>query len=104
MKNPAEAHWIESTIKFRQAVAREFEHLVREGVAVAEIPEVEIRVGRCQGNLRRRAAVRQERREWDSCVVGALEFKIVSRQPLSAQTQGFYVLTPVQGLGKLQVH
>jgi hypothetical protein len=39
-KNPAEAHWIESAIKFRQAVAREFERLVREGVAVAEIPEV----------------------------------------------------------------
>ncbi len=38
MKNPAEAHWIEST---RQAVAREFERLVREGVAVAEMPEVE---------------------------------------------------------------
>jgi len=31
----------ESTIKFRQAVAREFERLVREGVAIAEIPEVE---------------------------------------------------------------
>lgn len=41
MKNPAEAHWIESSIKFRQAVAREFERLVREGAAVAEIPEVE---------------------------------------------------------------
>jgi len=40
-KNPAEAHWIESTIKFRQAVASEFERLVREGVAVAEMPELE---------------------------------------------------------------
>jgi len=41
MKNPVEAHWIESTIKFRQAVAEEFERLVREGVAVTEVPEVE---------------------------------------------------------------
>ena len=41
MKNPVEAHWIESTIKFRQAVAREFERLVRSGAAVAEILEVE---------------------------------------------------------------
>jgi hypothetical protein len=35
-KNPAEAHWIESSIKFRQA-----ERLVWEGVAVAEMSEVE---------------------------------------------------------------
>jgi len=39
--NPAEAHWIESSIKFREVVAREFERLVREGAAVAEMPEVE---------------------------------------------------------------
>lgn len=41
MKNPAEAHWIESTIKFRQAVAREFERLVREGVPSADLPDAD---------------------------------------------------------------
>lgn len=39
--HPEEAYFVERTLKFRQAVAREFERLVREGVPVAEIPEVE---------------------------------------------------------------
>jgi hypothetical protein len=39
--HPEEAHGIESAIKFRQAVAREFERLVREGIAIAEMPEGE---------------------------------------------------------------
>src|SRR6266404_9993545 len=39
--NPREAHWIESTLKFREAVGREFERLVRDGVPVADLPEVE---------------------------------------------------------------
>jgi hypothetical protein len=33
--------WIEATLKFRQAVVREFERLVREGVSVVELPEIE---------------------------------------------------------------
>src|SRR2546422_9998592 len=41
MKNPAEAHWIESSIKFRQAVAGEFEHLVREDVPSDDLPDAD---------------------------------------------------------------
>jgi len=36
-----DAHWMEATLRFRQAVAREFERLVREGVPAAETPEAE---------------------------------------------------------------
>ena len=34
--HPEEAHSIEKSLKFRQAVAREFERLVREGISVSE--------------------------------------------------------------------
>jgi hypothetical protein len=40
---PEDAHWIESTLKFRQATLEAFESLVREGVPVADLPEVEER-------------------------------------------------------------
>ena len=36
-----EAYSIDRNLKFRLAVAREFERLVREGVPVADLPEVE---------------------------------------------------------------
>ena len=36
-----DTYWIESALKFRQAVAHEFERLVREGVPVVELAEVE---------------------------------------------------------------
>jgi len=39
--NAEDAYWIEANLKFRQAVGREFERLVREGVPVVELPEVE---------------------------------------------------------------
>lgn len=39
--HPEEAYFIEKCIKFRQAVALEFETLLREGVPVAELPEAE---------------------------------------------------------------
>jgi len=38
---PEEAHSIDQNLKFRQAVGREFECLVRGGVPVADLPEVE---------------------------------------------------------------
>jgi hypothetical protein len=38
---PEEAYGIDRTLKFRQAVLEEFERLVREGVRVADLPEVE---------------------------------------------------------------
>jgi hypothetical protein len=39
--HPEEAHAVESNLKFRNSVAREFERLVREGIPVAELPEEE---------------------------------------------------------------
>jgi hypothetical protein len=39
--HPGDVGWIEVALKFRQAVAREFERLVREGVPVVELPEIE---------------------------------------------------------------
>ena len=39
--HPEEAHSIERTLKFRLSVAREFERPVREGVPVADLPDVE---------------------------------------------------------------
>jgi hypothetical protein len=39
--HPEEAHGIEKNLKFRQAVLEEFERLVRDGVSVADLPEVE---------------------------------------------------------------
>jgi hypothetical protein len=39
--HPEEAHSIERNLKFRLSVAREFECLVREGIPVADLPEVE---------------------------------------------------------------
>lgn len=39
--NPHEAHWIELTLKFRSRVLEVFERLVREGIPVADLPEVE---------------------------------------------------------------
>ena len=40
-RHPEEAHFIETTLKFRLSVAREFERLVCEGVPVADLPETE---------------------------------------------------------------
>jgi hypothetical protein len=37
----ADSGWIEAALKFREAVAREFEHLVREGLPAAELQEIE---------------------------------------------------------------
>lgn len=39
--NPHEAHWIESSLKFRQVVLEEFERLVGASVSVADLPEEE---------------------------------------------------------------
>jgi hypothetical protein len=39
--HPEEAFSIEKSLKFRLAVAGEFERLVREGVPLADLPEVE---------------------------------------------------------------
>lgn len=39
--NPHEAHWIESSLKFRLAVLSEFERLVREGLPAVDLPEGE---------------------------------------------------------------
>jgi hypothetical protein len=39
--NSAEARWVEKILKFRNAVANEFELLVRAGDAVSELPEIE---------------------------------------------------------------
>lgn len=39
--NPQEAHWVESTLKFRSRVLEVFEGLVHEGLPVAVSPEVE---------------------------------------------------------------
>jgi hypothetical protein len=39
--HPEEAYSIERSLKFRQAVAQEFERLVREGVPVADVPQEE---------------------------------------------------------------
>ena len=39
--HPEEAHSIDRNLKFRLSVARQFERLVREGVPVADLPEVE---------------------------------------------------------------
>ena len=39
--HPEEAHGIDSAMKFRQAVAREFERLAQERAAAAEMSEVE---------------------------------------------------------------
>jgi hypothetical protein len=36
-----DAHWIESCLKFRQAVAEEFERLLCAGAAVTDFPEVD---------------------------------------------------------------
>jgi len=36
-----DARWIEASLNFRLAVAREFERLLREGIPAAELPEVE---------------------------------------------------------------
>ena len=38
-ENTHEAYWIEGCIKFRQAVAREFERLVRNGAPIADVRE-----------------------------------------------------------------
>lgn len=38
-ENPCEAYWIESCIKFRIAVAREFERLVAASAPVMDLPE-----------------------------------------------------------------
>lgn len=37
----ADAGWIEAALKFREAVAQEFERLVREGDLLADVPELE---------------------------------------------------------------
>jgi len=39
--HPEEANGIEKSLKFRQAVGREFERLVRDGVPATDLPEVE---------------------------------------------------------------
>jgi hypothetical protein len=39
--HPEEAYAVGKSLKFRQAVGRELEALVREGVPVADVPEVE---------------------------------------------------------------
>ena len=39
--NPLEAHWIESSLMFRSAVLQEFNRLVREGIHVTDLPQVE---------------------------------------------------------------
>jgi hypothetical protein len=39
--HPEEAHAIAKSLKFRVAVAREFERLLQAGMPVAELPEVE---------------------------------------------------------------
>jgi len=36
-----DAHWIEACLKFRQAVAEEFERLLCAGTAVMDLPEVD---------------------------------------------------------------
>jgi hypothetical protein len=36
-----DAHWIEARLKFRRAVAEEFEHLLCAGAAVMDFPEVD---------------------------------------------------------------
>lgn len=40
-KYAEDAHWIEATLKFRQAVLLEFERLVAEGVPIGEVPEAD---------------------------------------------------------------
>jgi hypothetical protein len=39
--HPEEAHFVDRVLKFREAVAQEFERLVRDGVPVADLLEVE---------------------------------------------------------------
>jgi len=39
--NPAEACWVERILMFRNAVAQEFDLLVRAGAAASELPEME---------------------------------------------------------------
>jgi hypothetical protein len=41
LANPEEAHGIERSLKFRFLVAQEFERLVREGIPLAELQEVD---------------------------------------------------------------
>lgn len=40
-ESPEDAHWIEAALRFREAVAREFERLVREGAPIQDLPELE---------------------------------------------------------------
>jgi hypothetical protein len=39
--HPEDACWIEAVLKFRSRVLQEFERLVRDGVPVLELPEIE---------------------------------------------------------------
>ncbi|SRR6266851_7172352 len=41
LANPEEAHSIERSLKFRFLVAQEFDRLMREGIAVADLQEVD---------------------------------------------------------------
>lgn len=40
-RHPEEAHFIETTLKFRSRVLQDFEHLVRGGLPVVDLPETE---------------------------------------------------------------
>ena len=40
-ENARDACWIEAALRFRQAVAREFERLVAEGAPIVDVPAVE---------------------------------------------------------------
>lgn len=40
---PEESYFVDRALKFRQAVAREFDRLVREGAPIADLPELDAR-------------------------------------------------------------
>jgi hypothetical protein len=63
--HPEEAHFTDRTLKFREAVTREFERLVRDGVQVVDLPELrEVECSHQRGSFR--GAVSHERRKRDS--------------------------------------